>query len=99
MGELIKGYGYKFANVTASATTTLVTGPGFLGSVMVNSTGAGAAETITIYDNTTSATTIIGTIAAPTQGQRYVYNCMFNVGLTVKNVSTTSNLTITYGPR
>ena len=94
MGEAIKGYSYTFSNITASATTTLCTGTCFLGSVIINT--AGGAETITIYDNTTSTGTLVGTIALPTLGMSFPFNCMLKTGLTVKNVSTTGNFTVTY---
>jgi len=68
-------------NITTATTTVIRTSPGVLFSVVLNETNAGV---ITIYDNTSAAGTIIGTIAVgAAAGSVFSYLCRLSVGLTV----------------
>lgn len=96
MAEAIKGSTQFPANITSASTTQLVTGRGYLGSVIVNTVGS-SDFTITIYDNTATAGTKIATIVNPGL-KNLQFNCRFNVGLRVVTTATThGDITVTYG--
>lgn len=84
-------------NIAAGGTTTVKSGTGILGSVVVNS--AVSLGVITIYDNTAASGTKIATITHPLAllSSQYVltFNCKFTTGLTVVT-SLGDNVTITY---
>jgi len=85
---------YNYAHISTNSTTTLVTGPGILHSVVVNNT-TGASDTITIYDNTAASGSVIA-ILSESVGT-YIYDAAFGTGLTVVLSGTTPpDSTITY---
>lgn len=70
----------KALNLTALATTTVRSGPGRFGGVVVNKVGT--TDTITVYDNTAASGRKICTIT-PVAGFSYLYDCDTRNGLTV----------------
>lgn len=84
-------------NIASGSTTTIKSGSGVLGSVIINS--AVALGVITIYDNTAASGTKIATITHPAAllSSQYIltYNCKFTTGLTVVT-SLGDNITVTY---
>jgi bifunctional ADP-heptose synthase (sugar kinase/adenylyltransferase) len=83
-------FGYR--NITTATTTLVKTGVGMLHSITVGATAAGA---ITIYDNTSAAGNIIGTLAASVAERTYTYDVAFAVGLTIVTAAA-SNITVSY---
>ena len=90
--------GYNYSNITAAApTTTLVkSGQGILHSITFNKPAATAV--VTIYDNTSAAGTIIGTITVPANPQpvTLVYDITFNTGLTITTATAAQDLTVAF---
>lgn len=82
--------------ISTIATTTVKSGAGVLGSVIVNK--AVSASTITIYDNTSATGTIMALIAHPLTllASQYMltYNAKFANGLTIVT-SGADDITIT----
>ena len=89
--------GWDARNITSGSTTTIKTGAGILGSIVVNS--AVSLGTITVYDNTAASGTKIATITHPLTllSSQYVlmFNSKFATGLTVVT-SLGDNITVTY---
>lgn len=97
---------YPFQRVTATGTAVLsISQGGILHAIVLNqqSTAASTAANnfITVYDNTAANTTvngskIIGVIQANNAGVAdYVYDCIFNIGLTLGVGSAVSPVDIT----
>lgn len=83
-----------FSNLTTNATTVLKRSAGNLHRITVNNFGA--ANTITIYDNTAASGTLIATIGSNNEGT-FEYNCEFQIGLTVvQGGGTASDITVVY---
>jgi hypothetical protein len=81
-------------NINTKTTTVIKKTSGTLLSVHVNT--AGTADTIKIYDNSSAAGTVIGTITSMPIGSRD-FNVLFNVGLTIVTGGTTAgDYTIVY---
>ena len=77
----------------STATTTVVkSGPGFLHSITIGETAAGA---ITIYDNTAGSGTVIQVLKASIAEQTFVFNVSFAVGLTIVTAGA-SKLSVSY---
>ena len=76
----------------ASATTTVIGGPGILHSIVINTTAAG---TITIYDNTAASGTKIATIKASAVEGTYLYDVRCRTGLTIVTAAA-SDITVSY---
>ncbi len=75
--------------------TTVKTGNGYLGRVLVTSVNGAAA--VNIYDGITAAGTIIGVVAASAPaGTVYTLGMPVAVGITVKGAATNGALTISY---
>jgi hypothetical protein len=88
----------RFQNITTATTTTVKSGAGKLGAVIVNRPIA--SSTITMYDNTAASGTVIGTITLPatllTDGPVYAeYGLNFGTGLTIDTTGT-SDITVTF---
>jgi len=77
-----------YTNINSATTTVVKAGPGFLHLIMVNK--AVASATITMYDNTSAAGTIIGVITMPAtllaSQQTLRYDISFLTGLTLVTV-------------
>ena len=85
---------YTYKNITSSGTTVVKPNPGKLHSICINTKGA--TETAVIYDNTAASGTKIGTLSLNTEGT-YLYDVMFNIGLTIVTSGTTApDLTVCY---
>ena len=69
-----------FENVGLAGTYVLKSGAGFLHTLTINTTSAGA---ITLYNNTSAAGKKIAIIKASVAEQTFVYDINFNVGLTM----------------
>lgn len=81
-------------NLTTNSTTVLKRSPGNLHRITVNNFGA--ANTITVYDNTAASGTLMATIGSSNEGT-FEYNCEFQVGLTiVQSGGTASDITVVY---
>lgn len=81
-----------YVNMTAGATTTIKSGAGVLFAVIVNNPGT--TQTLTLYDNTSAAGTLIATITL-VAGQNLQYGLNFDTGLTAV-LSGTADVTIVY---
>ncbi len=85
-----------FKNLNANATTTLVSGPGTLVAVNINTKGA-ASNVMDIYDNTAGSGTKIAHFDTTIQPQSFYLECSFAVGLTVViGTGTAADVTLTY---
>lgn len=77
--------GNNFLNIAGAATTLVRTGGGTLKCLTVNK--AVASSTITIYDNTSAASTVIATITNPAtllhSQMVFPFDLKFSVGLTI----------------
>ena len=84
----------KYANITTNTTTTVVTGPGVLKRIVINTKGA-SANTATIYDNTTNSGTKIATMDTTANVGEVNYDVSFVTGLTVATATgTAADLTV-----
>ena len=89
--------GWDSAHISSATTTTVKSGAGVLGSLVVNR--ANSLSTITIYNNTAGAGSVIAAITHPLTvlSSQYplAYNCKFTNGLTIVT-SSTDDITVTY---
>jgi hypothetical protein len=85
---------YFSTHLSANTAGTAVTaGPGVLHSVVVNT--AGATDTTTLYDGTSTAGTVLAVLSEVAGS--YIYDIAFETGLFVAIAGTTApDLTITY---
>lgn len=79
-------------NITTAATTTVKSGRGNLGRIVVNTTAAGS---ITVYDNTAGSGTKIATLKASIVEGTYTFECRFFTGLTIVTAGA-SDITVTW---
>lgn len=79
-------------NITTATTTTVKSGRGNLGRIVVNTTAAGA---ITVYDNTAASGTKIATLKSSIAEGAYTFECRFLTGLTVVTAAA-SDITVTW---
>ena len=85
-----------FYNINTNTTSTVKSGAGVLKRIVVNKIGS-SSNTCTIYDNTTAAGTIIGTIDPVHTQMVFEYDVVFNTGLTIVTATgTAADLTIVY---
>ena len=84
--------------VAALATTTVKSGAGVLHSIVINTKGA-AANTLTVYDNTTGSGTVLAVIdTVNLSTNALLYDVAFTTGLTVVSATGTgADLTISWG--
>jgi predicted nucleic acid-binding OB-fold protein len=85
---------FSYKNLADVAATTLKSGAGVLHSITVNKGATGAV--VTVYDNTSAATTKIATINAVSTLTSYLYDCAFTTGLTIDIATGAADITITY---
>lgn len=71
---------FKPTYISTATTTTVKTGAGTLGSIVVGETAAGA---ITVYDNTAASGTIIAVLKASVVEGTYKFDASFTTGCTV----------------
>ena len=88
---------YKYQNIASATTTTVKSGPGILKKIVFNKFVASGV--VTLYDNTSAAGTLIGTITLPmtllsSQGE-INYDSAFSTGLTIVT-SLAFDLTVVY---
>lgn len=90
--------GYNGVNITAAAPTTTVvkSGQGVLHTITFNKPVA--TGVVTIYDNTSAAGTIIGTITLPANPLpvTLTYDRVFEIGLTIVTATAAQDITVTY---
>lgn len=87
---------YSFSNITTNTTTIIRRGTGVLHAVVINIKGA-AANTITIYDNSTGSGTKIGTIDSTVQPGTFLFDALFTNGLTIVTATgTPADITVTF---
>lgn len=84
---------YKFSNLSGAGSTLLKTGIGSLGGVAIGTGAAGAS--ITLYDGTSSAGTLIGVIGAAAPGTA-TFGVQFNSGLYVVVAGGSPNAVVSY---
>lgn len=84
-------------HINSATTTTLKSGPGVLGGVVVNK--ANSLSTITIYDNTAGSGSVVGVMTHPLTllaSQYFLeFKCKFTTGLTIVT-SANDDLTVMY---
>ena len=83
---------FGYSNISSATTTTVKSGGGFLHSIVVNATAAGA---ITIYDSLTGTGTKIGTMKASIVEGTYIFDVTFATGLTIVTAGS-SDITVSY---
>jgi hypothetical protein len=81
-----------YRNIISATTTVVMSNPGFLHSITVNTTAAGA---ITVYDNTAGSGTKIATLKASIVEQTFVLDVTCAVGLTIVTAAA-SDITVSY---
>ena len=90
--------GYNYTNITAAAPTTTVvkSGLGVLHAITFNKPTATCV--VTLYDNTSAAGSIIGTITIPANPMpvTLLYDVAFNNGLTIVTATGASDITVSY---
>lgn len=84
--------GQIYKNISTNTTTLVKTGRGFLHSIVVNTTAAGA---ITVYDGLDATGTKIATLKSSVAEGSYLYDVQFGVGLTIVTAAS-SDITATY---
>jgi hypothetical protein len=87
---------FSYKNITGDATTTIKSVPGYLHAITLNAPTA--TEVITLYDNSTSSGTKIGTITVPSSPQpvTLIYDVAFWTGLTIVTATATSDITVSF---
>ena len=84
--------------LAAPTTTTVKSGEGILGAIIVNK--ATADGVITIYDNTAASGTKIATITMPAtllaNSAVFTYNVHFKTGLTVVTSGAAQDITVSW---
>jgi len=84
---------YKILNVTASGTTTVKSGTGYVHNISWNS---GTGTPIVVYDSTTAGGTTIATLDTLSENQGTLpIDGQFNTGLTI-STGGACDLTVTY---
>lgn len=78
--------------IATATTTTVKSGTGRLGKIILGETAAGA---ITIYDNTAGSGTIIAVLKASIAEQTFDFDLKFTTGLTIVTAGN-SKLTVTW---
>lgn len=78
--------------ISTATTTTVKSGRGTLGRIILGETAAGA---ITIYDNTAASGTVIAVLKASAVEGEYDFFCRFQTGLTIVTAGA-SKLTVTF---
>lgn len=92
-GRNLSGFpSYNQTHISTATTTTVKSGSGYLESITVNTTAAGA---ITVYDNTAGSGTVIAILKASIAEGTYTYKCEFLTGLTIVTAGA-SDITVTY---
>ena len=81
-----------YTNITTATTTVIKTGAGWLHTLTINTTSAGA---ITIYDNTAASGAKIGTLVLSAGVATYTFDVAFATGLTIVTAGA-SDLTIAW---
>lgn len=71
---------HKPTYISTATTTTVKSGAGVLGSIVVGETAAGA---ITVYDNTAGSGTVIAVLKASIAEGTYRFDASFSTGCTV----------------
>ncbi len=87
---------FSYANITGQATTTVKNGAGFLHAITFNKPVA--TQVITIYDNTTNASPVVGTITIPSSPMPVTlfYDITLSTGLTIVTATASSDITVSY---
>lgn len=76
---------FSYTNISTATTTTINTSAGFLHSITVNTTAAGA---ITVYDNSAASGTKVATLKASVGEQTFIYDvCMTNTSKAITIVT------------
>lgn len=74
--------GYTGVPISTLTTTTVATGAGVLGNIVICQIGTGGS-TITVYDNTSGSGTVIAPAFTQTQPTTLTFNQTFTTGITV----------------
>lgn len=91
-GRLVVTGGDSVTRISTNTTTVVKNAPGKLQRLIINKTLTG---TVTIYDNTSAAGTVIGTYAIGTTPMSLMFGCLMGTGITVVT-SAADDITVTY---
>ncbi len=83
---------YQHYHINKAGTYIIKTDNGFLHSIVVNTTAAGA---ITVYDNTSAAEPIIAVLKSNIGENTYTFDVNFITGLTIVTAAA-SDITVSY---
>lgn len=78
--------------IATATTTTVKSGTGRLGKIILGETAAGA---ITVYDNTAGSGTVLAVLKASIAEQTFDFDLKFTTGLTIVTAGA-SKLTVTW---
>ena len=85
----------KLKNLAANATTTLVSGAGWIEGINFNIAGA-SSNTVVVYDNTAGSGTILASYSTTALGKQFIRG-NFQTGLTVVIATgTAADITVSY---
>lgn len=86
----------KYSNIASNATTTVLSGGGYLHSITINTKGA-SSNTATVYDNTAASGSKIATIDTTAAVVTLLYDVNVKTGITVVTATgTAADLTVSY---
>lgn len=89
------GQRFNWTNIASNTTTPILTKPGVLHTVTVNTSGS--AWVITVYDGPVLAANKIATITPGATEETFTYDVILNNGLTIVTAGTTAgDLTVAY---
>lgn len=91
-GRMRVEHAYSPSYISSATTTVVKTGAGFLRSITVTETAAGA---ITVYDNTAGSGTVIAVLKASIGERTYTFDVAFTTGLTIVTAAA-SKITVAY---
>lgn len=83
---------YSYSHIATNTTTVVKSTPGFLHSITVNTTAAGA---ITVYDNTAGSGTVIAILKSSVVEGTYTFDVTCTTGITVVTAAA-SDITVSY---
>ena len=83
---------YDYRHIATAATTAVKASPGFLHSVTVNTTAAGA---ITIYDSLAASGDVIAILKASVVENTFIFDVNCDIGITIVTAAA-SDITVNY---
>lgn len=83
---------YSTTRISTATTTVIKASPGYLKSITVCATAAGA---ITVYNNTAASGTIVTVLKASIAEQTFTFDAVMSTGITIVTAAA-SDITVTY---